>query len=128
MEESLLDRPLDSLPFSNRVYNCFYNQTTTDPNHPLKTLRDLVGWTVRDLLMLKNFGRRSVLETQAILDSLNLTLDSDGQGQATLLKNLEESVATLEIQKSYLAKRLAGIQNEINQHQHAIKGIKMART
>jgi len=62
--------PLDSLEWSIRTANCFRRAG-------IKTLGDLVKHSPRELLKLKNLGRKSVLEIKGTLRDIGLALQDD---------------------------------------------------
>jgi lipase chaperone LimK len=118
-----LEQLLEKLPFSVRIYNCFYNQTKENPDRPLRTIRDLTSWSPYDLLKLQHFGRRSLLEVEAILDSQGFFLNDTGEAPSSLREKLEADLINLEAQKSYLEKRIAQFQQKIDQYRAALSGI-----
>jgi len=62
-----LDQPVDELELSVRAQNCLRKAS-------IKTVRDLVQVTEKDLLSNKNFGKKSLEEIKKVLDYLGLKL------------------------------------------------------
>jgi DNA-directed RNA polymerase subunit alpha len=60
-----LDRSVDELELSVRSYNCLKNAN-------IRTIRDLVQRTERDMLATKNFGKKSLTEIKDILNGMGL--------------------------------------------------------
>jgi DNA-directed RNA polymerase subunit alpha len=65
--ETTLSRSLDEFELSVRTANCLKNAN-------IHTLRDLVVRSERDLLEIKNFGKKSFEELQELLQRLGLSL------------------------------------------------------
>jgi len=63
--EIALAKRIDELDLSVRSANCLKNAN-------ILTLRDLVARTEREMLETKNFGKKSLVEVQSILDELGL--------------------------------------------------------
>src|SRR5947199_5040158 len=61
----LLDRSVDELELSVRSYNCLKNAN-------IRTIRDLVQRSEREMLATKNFGKKSLNEIKEILHSMGL--------------------------------------------------------
>jgi DNA-directed RNA polymerase subunit alpha len=61
----LLDRSVDELELSVRSYNCLKNAN-------IKTIRELIGRSERDMLNTKNFGRKSLNEIKDMLHGMGL--------------------------------------------------------
>jgi DNA-directed RNA polymerase subunit alpha len=75
---SILDKSVDELELTVRSYNCLKNAN-------VRTLRDLVTKTERELLLKKNFGRKSLAELKEVLAGLGLHLgmrDDDDEDDA----------------------------------------------
>ena len=70
-----LDRSVDELELSVRSYNCLKNAG-------IKTIRDLVQRSEREMLATKNFGKKSLGEIRDILQSMGLDfgMQFDEQG------------------------------------------------
>ena len=70
-----LDRSVDELELSVRSYNCLKNAD-------IKTIRDLVQRTEREMLATKNFGKKSLNEIKDILNGMGLDfgMEFDEQG------------------------------------------------
>jgi len=70
-----LDRSVDELELSVRSYNCLKNTN-------IRTIRDLVQRSEREMLATKNFGKKSLNEIKDILHSMGLDfgMDFDAQG------------------------------------------------
>ncbi|MGI8996932.1 MAG: DNA-directed RNA polymerase subunit alpha [Pyrinomonadaceae bacterium] len=70
-----LDRSVDELELSVRSYNCLKNAN-------IRTIRDLVQRSEREMLATKNFGKKSLNEIKDILHSMGLDfgMDFDAQG------------------------------------------------
>lgn len=60
-----LDRSVDELELSVRSYNCLKNAD-------IRTLRDLVQRSEREMLTTKNFGKKSLNEIKKILNGMGL--------------------------------------------------------
>ena len=71
----LLDRSVDELELSVRSYNCLKNAN-------IRTIRDLVQRSEREMLATKNFGKKSLNEIKDILHGMGLDfgMDFDEQG------------------------------------------------
>src|SRR5439155_9897892 len=65
-----LDVPIEHLELSVRAYNCLRNAD-------VKTLRELLQKSERELLMTRNFGRKSLNEIKEILGAMGLQLRQD---------------------------------------------------
>jgi DNA-directed RNA polymerase subunit alpha len=70
-----LDRSVDELELSVRSYNCLKNAD-------IRTIRDLVQRTEREMLATKNFGKKSLNEIKDILNGMGLDfgMEFDDQG------------------------------------------------
>src|SRR3989442_8912517 len=70
-----LDRSVDELELSVRSYNCLKNAD-------IRTIRDLVQRTEREMLATKNFGKKSLNEIKDILNGMGLDfgMEFDAQG------------------------------------------------
>ena len=70
-----LDRSVDELELSVRSYNCLKNAE-------IKTIRDLVQRSEREMLATKNFGKKSLNEIKDILNGMGLDfgMEFDEQG------------------------------------------------
>ena len=70
-----LDRSVDELELSVRSYNCLKNAD-------IKTIRDLVQRSEREMLATKNFGKKSLNEIKDILNGMGLDfgMEFDAQG------------------------------------------------
>lgn len=75
MRNDLLDRSVDELELSVRSYNCLKNAD-------IRTIRDLIKRTERDMLNTKNFGKKSLTEIKDMLHGMGLDfgMDFDEQG------------------------------------------------
>jgi DNA-directed RNA polymerase alpha subunit len=62
-----LGRSVEELECSVRVYNVLKNNN-------IRTIRELVLKTKREMLMYKNFGKRSLAEVEQLLAPMGLTL------------------------------------------------------
>ena len=62
-----LDRSIDELELTVRAYNCLKNAD-------IRTVRELVKKSEKDLLATKNFGRTTLVEIVEILDGMGLSL------------------------------------------------------
>lgn len=69
--EEDLDMPIEHLELSVRAYNCLRNAD-------VKTLRELLQKSERELLMTRNFGRKSLNEIKEILSAMGMSLRQDG--------------------------------------------------
>src|ERR687885_312248 len=70
-----LDKSVDELELSVRSYNCLKNAN-------IRTIRDLVQRTEREMLATKNFGKKSLNEIKDILNGMGLDfgMEFDAQG------------------------------------------------
>jgi hypothetical protein len=70
-----LDRSVDDLEISVRSYNCLKNAD-------IRTIRDLVQRSEREMLATKNFGKKSLNEIKDILNGMGLDfgMEFDAQG------------------------------------------------
>ncbi|KAF0209783.1 MAG: DNA-directed RNA polymerase subunit alpha, partial [bacterium] len=68
--EEDLDMPIEHLELSARAYNCLRNAD-------VKTLRELLQKSERELLMTRNFGRKSLNEIKEILSAMGMSLRQD---------------------------------------------------
>jgi DNA-directed RNA polymerase subunit alpha len=70
-----LDRSVDELELSVRSYNCLKNAN-------IRTIRDLVQRSEREMLATKNFGKKSLNEIKEILNGMGLDfgMEFDEQG------------------------------------------------
>ena len=75
MRNDLLDRSVDELELSVRSYNCLKNAN-------IRSIRDLIRRTERDMLNTKNFGKKSLNEIKDMLHGMGLDfgMDFDDQG------------------------------------------------
>ncbi len=75
MRNDLLDKPVDELELSVRSYNCLKNAD-------IRTIRDLIKRSERDMLHTKNFGKKSLNEIKDLLHGMGLDfgMDFDEQG------------------------------------------------
>jgi DNA-directed RNA polymerase subunit alpha len=75
MRNDLLDRSVDELELSVRSYNCLKNAD-------IRTIRDLIKRTERDMMHTKNFGKKSLTEIKDMLHGMGLDfgMDFDDQG------------------------------------------------
>jgi DNA-directed RNA polymerase subunit alpha len=64
-EESILDASIDSLELSIRSMNCLKNAN-------IRTLRDLVSRTEKQMVEIRNFGEKSLKEVREKLEALGL--------------------------------------------------------
>jgi DNA-directed RNA polymerase alpha subunit len=64
-----LDRPIEDLELSVRAFGCLKRAAP-----PIRTIRDLVLRTDADLLAIKHFGKRSLVEVRVILQEIGLNL------------------------------------------------------
>src|SRR5690606_28492720 len=74
--ESILSRNLDDFDLSVRTANCLKNAA-------ISTVRDLVSRPEKDILEIKNFGKKSLEELQELLGRLGLSFGmnvSSGSG------------------------------------------------
>lgn len=65
LRNDLLDRSVDELDLSVRAYNCLKNAD-------IRTIRDLVRKTEREMLSTKNFGKKSLTEIKDMLHGMGL--------------------------------------------------------
>jgi DNA-directed RNA polymerase subunit alpha len=75
LRNDLLDRPVDELELSVRSYNCLKNAD-------IRSIRDLIKRSERDMLHTKNFGKKSLTEIKDLLHGMGLDfgMDFDEQG------------------------------------------------
>lgn len=75
MRNDLLDRSVDEMELSVRSYNCLKNAD-------IRTIRDLVKRTEREMMSTKNFGKKSLNEIKDLLHGMGLDfgMDFDEQG------------------------------------------------
>jgi len=75
MRNDLLDKPVDELELSVRSYNCLKNAD-------IRTIRDLIKRSEKDMLGTKNFGKKSLTEIKDLLHGMGLDfgMDFDEQG------------------------------------------------
>ncbi len=64
-EDSILDQSIDSLDLSIRSMNCLKNAN-------IRTLRDLVSRSEREMVEIRNFGEKSLREVQDKLEAMGL--------------------------------------------------------
>src|SRR6266516_1016723 len=69
-----LDRSVDELELSVRSYNCLKNAE-------IKTIRDLVQRSEREMLATKNFGKKSLNEIKDILNGMGLDYGMEFEAQ-----------------------------------------------
>lgn len=67
LDMRLMESEIDDLPLSVRSLNCLFNAN-------ILLIGDLMLKTERDLLKIKNFGRKSLLEVRSLLALKGLTL------------------------------------------------------
>src|ERR1043166_978169 len=75
MRNDLLDKSVDELELSVRSYNCLKNAD-------IRSIRDLIPRTEKDMLGTKNFGKKSLTEIKDLLHGMGLDfgMDFDKQG------------------------------------------------
>ncbi|MBA2737301.1 MAG: DNA-directed RNA polymerase subunit alpha, partial [Pyrinomonadaceae bacterium] len=75
MRNDLLDKSVDELELSVRSYNCLKNAD-------IRSIRDLIRRSERDMLHTKNFGKKSLTEIKDLLHGMGLDfgMDFDEQG------------------------------------------------
>jgi DNA-directed RNA polymerase subunit alpha len=75
LRNDLLDRSVDELELSVRSYNCLKNAD-------LRSIRDLIRRSEKDMLNTKNFGKKSLTEIKDLLHGMGLDfgMDFDDQG------------------------------------------------
>ncbi len=66
-EDRALDMLIEDLGLSVRSLNCLKRAT-------IKSVRDLIGYSEEDLMKLKNFGQKSLVEIRAKLEQYGLSL------------------------------------------------------
>ena len=64
-EESILEASIDSLELSIRSMNCLKNAN-------IRTLRDLVSRSEKQMVEIRNFGEKSLKEVREKLEALGL--------------------------------------------------------
>ncbi len=75
--EALLGKSLEDFDLSVRTANCLKNAS-------IQTLRDLVSRSEKDILEIKNFGKKSLEELQELLARLGLSFGMNASGNAGL--------------------------------------------
>ncbi|MDH7600856.1 MAG: DNA-directed RNA polymerase subunit alpha [Armatimonadota bacterium] len=78
---------IEELDFSVRTYNCLKKAN-------ILTIQDLVQLSEADLLNIRNFGRKSLMEVKEKLASLNLSLRESGEAKPNAAAPTEEQVQT----------------------------------
>lgn len=75
MRNDLLDKSVDELELSVRSYNCLKNAD-------IRSIRDLIRRSEKDMLNTKNFGKKSLTEIKDLLHGMGLDfgMDFDEQG------------------------------------------------
>jgi DNA-directed RNA polymerase subunit alpha len=75
MRNDLLDKSVDELELSVRSYNCLKNAD-------IRSIRDLIRRSEKDMLGTKNFGKKSLTEIKDMLHGMGLDfgMDFDEQG------------------------------------------------
>lgn len=75
LRNDLLDRSVDELELSVRSYNCLKNAD-------IRTIRDLIRRSEKEMLSTKNFGKKSLTEIKDLLHGMGLDfgMDFDEQG------------------------------------------------
>jgi DNA-directed RNA polymerase subunit alpha len=75
MRNDLLDKSVDELELSVRSYNCLKNAD-------IRSIRDLIRRSEKDMLNTKNFGKKSLTEIKDMLHGMGLDfgMDFDEQG------------------------------------------------
>ncbi|HNU08242.1 MAG TPA: DNA-directed RNA polymerase subunit alpha, partial [Pyrinomonadaceae bacterium] len=75
LRNDLLDRSVDELELSVRSYNCLKNAD-------IRSIRDLIRRSEREMLNTKNFGKKSLTEIKDLLHGMGLDfgMDFDEQG------------------------------------------------
>lgn len=75
MRNDLLDKSVDELELSVRSYNCLKNAD-------IRSIRDLIKRSEKDMLGTKNFGKKSLTEIKDMLHGMGLDfgMDFDEQG------------------------------------------------
>lgn len=75
LRNDLLDRSVEEMELSVRSYNCLKNAD-------IRTIRDLIKRSERDMLSTKNFGKKSLTEIKDMLHGMGLDfgMDFDEQG------------------------------------------------
>jgi DNA-directed RNA polymerase subunit alpha len=63
----LLKTPIYKLEFSVRTYNCF-------KRYDILTLEHLIQYTEKDLIKLRNFGKKGLIEVLSFLEEHGLSL------------------------------------------------------
>src|SRR5574338_1393643 len=81
-----LDRSVDELELSVRSYNCLKNAD-------IRTIRDLVQRTEREMLATKNFGKKSLNEIKEILNGMGLGLGMKFDEHGRIIQEPEEETA-----------------------------------
>lgn len=70
MRNDLLDKSVDELELSVRSYNCLKNAD-------IRSIRDLIHRSERDMLGTKNFGKKSLTEIKDLLHGMGLDFGMD---------------------------------------------------
>lgn len=88
-EVKAFDARIEELDFSVRTYNCLKKAN-------IQTIQDLVQTTEDDLMNIRNFGRKSLLEVRDKLASFGLTLAGGSLDVAGVLAGDDEDDAVLD--------------------------------
>lgn len=75
--DAVLERNLEEFDLSVRTANCLKNAS-------IQTVRDLVNKSEKEILEIKNFGKKSLEELQELLTRLGLSFGMSGSGGASL--------------------------------------------
>jgi DNA-directed RNA polymerase subunit alpha len=70
VRNDILDKSVDELDLSVRAYNCLKNAD-------IRTIRDLVRRTEKEMLHTKNFGKKSLNEIKDLLHGMGLDFGMD---------------------------------------------------
>ncbi len=83
LTENKLEQSISSLRISVRAFHCFQQAG-------IKTLRDLVQKTDVELLEYRNFGKKTLRETQKLLSRMNLSLGQKGAESSFPKVNIDD--------------------------------------
>lgn len=66
--QMLLNTPIKATPFSTRTYNALFYRGE------IHTIGELILWSKRDLMRLRNFGQKSLQEVEEFLNDKGLVI------------------------------------------------------
>ena len=81
-EKRLLELPLDDLNLTIRASNCLRSAN-------IRTMRELLTYTAKELRENKMFGQRSILEIEEVLKNIGLSLRDGKTMKLELVKQID---------------------------------------